>query len=424
MSKEIFINIDSKSKRVAITKDNKLEEFYVEANKQDTILGNIYKGRVESIVPSLGAAFIDIGQGKNGFLYLSEVASPLFEENIEKDFVTRYETDNKKVENKKLKSGQEIWVQVTKEPFGTKGPRLTTHISLAGRYLVLMPFDKQIGVSRRIENKSERERLKGVLEKTAINNKMGFIIRTASAEKNKREILRDANQLIKLWKNIKRFAHRKSIPVLIYREIDLILRTIRDYFTEDVDNLFIDSKIEFNRMCRYARSLLSRTKLKRLHLYKGEIPLFESKEIEKEIGKIYSAKVLLKSGAYIVIEKTEGLIVIDVNSGKFKSKSNSEQTSYLVNLEASKEIARQLRLRDYSGIIVMDFIDMTKEKHRKHVLETLNKALEYDRAKTEVLGISKLGLVEMTRERAGKPAESTYFKICPYCKGSGKVKND
>jgi len=424
MSKEILISIDSKIKRVAIIKNNRLEEFYVEANEQDTILGNIYKGKVGSVVPSLGAAFIDIGEGKNGFLYLSEMSSPLLADEVEEAFKNRYHAKSEKAEEKKLKTDQEIWVQVTKEPFGTKGARLTTHISLAGRYLVLMPFDRQIGISRRIEDKSERGRLKGILEKPSINNKMGFIVRTASCGKNKREILRDANQLINLWKKIKRFAHKKPIPVLIYKEIDLILRTIRDYFTEDVDNLFIDSKVEFSKIYRYAKSLLGRIELKKLRLYKDKVSLFESKKVEKQINKIYGSKVFLKSGAYIVVEKTEGLIVIDVNSGRFKSKSNSEQTSYLVNLEASKEIARQLRLRDYSGIIVIDFIDMTKEKHRKHVLEILKETLSYDRAKTEVLGISKLGLVEMTRERTSRPVESTYFKICPYCNGSGKIKND
>jgi len=424
MSKEILVSIDSKGKRVAITKDNRLEEFYVEPNEEDALLGNIYIGKVNSVVPSLGAAFIDIGQKKNGFLYLSDITSPISEKDIIEPFVTGDEVDDKKAKVKELKPDQDIWVQVVKEPFGTKGSRLTAHVSLPGRYLVLMPFDKQIGISRRIEDKSERERLKTILEKTPFCNKMGFIIRTVSSGRGRREILRDASQLTKLWKQIRRFAARKSTPVLVYKDLDLTLKTIRDYFTEDIDDLFTDSDVEFKRMRRYARSLFGRSKLRKLHLYRGKFPLFESKKIEREIGKIYERKVLLKSGAYIVIEKTEGLIVIDVNSGKFKSKSDSEQTAYSVNLEASKEIARQLRLRDYSGIIVIDFIDMMKGQHQKNVLKVLKEALEYDRAKTEVLGISKLGLVEMTRERTGRPVESAYFKICPYCEGSGKIKND
>ena len=424
MTKEILISVTPKGKRVAVTKDARLEEFYVESNEQDRLLGNIYKGRVESVVPSLDATFVDIGQGKNGFLYLSEIESPLIENEIEKTSGLEKKVSKESIKAHNLKSGQEIWVQVTKDAFSTKGPRLTTHISLPGRYLVLMPFEKQIGISRRIEDRSERGRLRGILEKTCTNNKMGFIVRTASSGKNKRDLLRDANQLIKLWKNIRRFAHKKPIPFLIYKEMDLVLRTVRDYFTDDVTCVLVDSKVDYGRIHRYARTFFDRKKLKRIQLYKDKIPLLESKKIENEIGKIYGAKVFLKSGASIIIEKTEGLIVIDVNSGKFKSKSGSAQTSYLVNLEAAKEVARQLRLRDYSGIIVIDFIDMANRNYRKHVSETLKEALSADRAKTEVMSISKLGLVEMTRERTGKPVESSYFKVCPYCGGSGKIKND
>ncbi len=410
MEKEILIEVLARDKRVAITEDDKLVEFYIERS-EGSIVGNIYKGKIEEITPSINACFVDIGQDKKGFLYLEETPSLI--EPVEIQFGPA-----------ELKKGQEIIVQVAKEAFGTKGPRLSTHISLAGRYLVLMPFDLQIGVSRRIEDQKERERLKGILEELNLPKSIGFIIRTAATDKGKRELLSDAKFLLRLWHRIRKTSHRKRAPLLIYKEYDLILRVIRDYFTEDIKRVICDSKEEFLRIRKFLRDIYSERLIKRLEFYQDEKPLFEYKRIINQIEEIYQRRVELKSGAYLVIESTEGLVVIDVNSGRFKERRfSSEETAFRVNLEAAEIIPRELKLRNLGGIIVIDFIDMQEESHRLEVLQKLKLKLSEDRAKTEVLGISKFGLVEMTRERIYKSTEAVSYRTCPCCQGKGKIKS-
>ncbi|MFA5089710.1 MAG: Rne/Rng family ribonuclease [Candidatus Omnitrophota bacterium] len=409
MTKEILINASLQEKRVAIISDGRLEEFYIERPQDKTIVGNIYKGKIEAVLPSIGAAFVDIGLVKKGFLYLSEIEYS-FEPLETQEAIPR-----------EVKKGQEIMVQVVKESFGTKGPRLSCHIGIAGRYLVLMPQDNQIGVSRRIEDDDERRRLKKVFSEFKLPKDVGFIVRTAACGKSSQELLRDAHFLLKLWRRIERTKEAQKSPALIYEEYDLTLRVIRDSFTDDITKLIVDSKPEYYRIQRFMRTFLGYL-ANRVELYRGD-DLFEAKEAEKQISKIFESKVYLKNKSYIVIEPTEGLVVIDVNSGGFNKKIDQEETAFKVNCEAAIESAHQLRLRDLGGIIVIDFIDMQRESHRREVLNILKKALSTDRAKYDILGISKFGVVEMTRERIHRTVQTLSYQACPYCHGRGKVKS-
>ncbi len=430
MSKEILININNEEKRVAIIEDSILDDFYIEMERQDFILGNIYKGVVESVLPSINAAFVNIGQKKNGFLYLTDVISPLVEEELSgaRKLIDRLlnreqkKAKNKKVKDFTLKKGDEVLVQVVKEPFGTKGARLAAHVSLPGRFIVFMPHDKHLGISKKIEKLEDRQRLREILKELNFGKDSGFIVRTVAAAKGKREIVRDAKFLFKEWQRIKKVSDDKKAPALIYKEYDLTWRIVRDFLREDVDKLIIDSQDEYNRIKKFVHMLIGREMVSRIHYHKSETSLFDSKNITKQLNKIYDQKVFLKSGAYIIIEPTEGLIVVDVNSGRFKVNASPGEAAFMVNMEAATEIARQLRLRDLGGIVVIDFIDMNKESHKRQVLQCLKKALAKDHSKTEISRISSLGLVEMTRARTGKTIEAMSFEPCPYCQGRGRVK--
>lgn len=407
MPKEILINVEPQEKRVAVVSDGKLDEFYIERPQDKTIVGNIYKGIIEAVLPSIGAAFVDIGLPKKGFLYLSEVETAF--EALEKPQAAK---------QREIKKGEEVLVQVVKESFGTKGPRLSADIGIAGRYLVLMPLDSQIGVSRRIEDEVERRRLRQVFSELKIPE-VGFIVRTAASGRTKQELGRDAQFLFKLWKRLQKSIAQKKAPSLIYEEYDLVLRAIRDSFTDDVSRLVIDSKPEFYRIQHFMKTFLSYLRNK-VELYKGD-NLFEEKDIEKQINRIFESRVYLKSKAYLIIEPTEGLVVIDVNSGGFRKKLSQEDTAFKVNCEAAVEAARQLMLRDLGGIIVIDFIDMERENHRREVLSILKRELSKDKAKYDILGISKFGIVEMTRERIHKTVQMLSYQPCPYCQGKGRV---
>jgi len=410
MSKEILINIEPQEKRAAIVNEGRLEGYYLERPQDKTIVGNIYRGKIEAVLPSLGAAFVDIGLPKKGFLYLSEI-----------EFAFESADTSSQVSPKEIKQGQEVLVQVVKESFGTKGPRLSTHIGLAGRYLVLMPQDNQIGISRRIEDEDERRRLRQAFQELKLPKDRGFIVRTAAMGRTKQELQRDAFFLLKLWSRIEKINQRKKAPSLIYEEYDLTLRVIRDSFTDDVAKLIVDSKPEYYRIKRFIQTFL-RYLSSRIVLYRGE-DLFADKDIEKQINRIFETHVYLKSKAYLVIEPTEGLVVIDVNSGGFRRKLGQEEAAFKVNCEAAQEIARQLVLRDLGGIIVIDFIDMEKEGHRREVLNILKNGLNNDKAKYDILGISKFGVVEMTRERVHKTVQMLSYQPCPYCQGRGKIKS-
>ena len=419
MSKEILINTDEKEKRVAILENNKLQDFYIEHPEDRTIVGNVYKGRINDIVPSVAAAFVDIGQAKNGFLYLSDVSDRTYQEEFDFDLFS---------ENKgtalELKKNQEILVQVTKEPFSGKGARLTSHVSIPGRYLVLMPFDKHLGLSRKIDEPEERKRIKDILYSIKMAQSYGLIVRTAAWGKDKKALMHDFYFLLNLWNKIKNMSKRYSAPHLLYEDYDLVLRTVRDYFTEDVDKLVVDSKIEYKRIHKFV-STFFKPLAKRVMFYREKVSLFEKKKVEEEIDQIYGSKIYLDCRGHIVIEQTEGLLVVDVNSGGLSQKKlRQEEAAFLVNMQAAKEIARQLKLRDLSGIIVIDFIDMQKEANRRKLLRELKISLSDDKAKTDVTGISRLGLVQMTRQRIRRSVESIFYKDCPYCHGKGKVKSE
>ena len=450
MSKEILIQVAQDERRVAVLVDGKLDDFYIELDRHQSMLGNIYKGKVESILPSINGAFVNIGQEKNGFLYLTDADNP-FLNDIEK--IEEEPSGPQKILNMifpkpavvapiapagtptsdprapqkgkndlPLKKDQEVLVQVVKDPFGTKGARLTTHVSLAGRFVVYMPVDKHSGISKKIDKPEERQRLRDILKTFTFAKSGGFIIRTASMEQGEKEIFRDSKFLVNKWQEIRELSKKKQPPALIYEEGSLIWKVIRDLLKDDVQHVIIDSKDEFVKMRKFAQNLIGNEVIEKIQYHPGPQTLFDARNVTRELDKIYEAKVYLKSGAYVVIEPTEGVTVVDVNSGRFKSKGTPEDAAFAVNMEAAPEIARQLRLRDMGGIIVIDFIDMNREEHNRKVLNALRDGLAKDHAKTEVNRISQLGLVEMTRARTGKTIESLEFHSCPYCEGRGKVK--
>ena len=441
MSREILIQTQKEERLVAILEDGRVDDFYIEVDRYQSLLGNIYKGKVESILPSINAAFVNIGQGRNGFLYLTDAVNPLIEEELSgpRKLINKI-FKGKKVEaqappkqkqrrgrrNKNpisLKVGQEILVQVVKDPFGEKGARLTTHLTLPGRFVVYMPCDQQTGISKKIESAEERQRLREVIKAFTFAKNGGFIIRTASLKQGKRELIRDAKFLYHIWVKIYKKAEQQKAPALIYEEGELTWKIVRDYLTEKVDKLVIDSEEEYQKIRKFVQTLIGREMVSKIQCYRGSTPLFDAKRVSKDLQSIYDTNVYCKSGAYIVINPTEGLIVVDVNSGKFKTKASPGEAAFMVNMEVVPEIARQLRLRDLGGIIVIDFIDMTREEHKRKVLDALQRALARDHAKTEVGSrISPLGLVEMTRARTGKTIESISFGKCPFCDGRGRVK--
>ncbi|MCD4781478.1 MAG: Rne/Rng family ribonuclease [Candidatus Omnitrophica bacterium] len=436
MPKEILIRVQKSERQVAIIDNGRVDDFFIEVDRYQSLLGNIYKGRVESILPSINAAFVNIGQERNGFLYLTDAVSPLIEEEIngrsklidkilkkkKKKTVKETKTRSNHSNEHHLNVGQEILVQVVKDPFGEKGARLTTHVSLPGRFVVYMPFDKHTGISKKIEPSDERQRLRDVIKDFSFAKSGGLIVRTAALKQGRREIVRDAKFLYNMWLKISKKTEREKAPALIYEEGELMWKIVRDNLTDRISKLIIDDETEYNKIKKFIQTLIGKQMLNKLHHYKGSQSLFDAKNVSNELNKIYDINVPVRSGAYIVIEQTEGLIVVDVNSGKFKTKASPGEAAFMVNMEVVPEIARQLRLRDLGGIIVIDFIDMTREDHKRRVLDALKRALTKDRAKTEVNRISPLGLVEMTRARTGKTIESISFGKCPFCDGRGKVK--
>lgn len=430
MVKEILINVEREEKRIAILEDGRLEEFYIERKDDFQLVGNIYKGKLTSLAPGIRAAFIDIGLKKSGFLYTADIA-PVAPKIPFKNTLNSLEADYDELNDisegfdfgdQRLKEGQEILVQVIKEPLGGKGARLTTHITLPGRYLVLMPNDKTIGISKRIEDEKERNRLKSILATLKLPKDIGFIIRTAAAGCKERELSRDIKYLLNLWRRIKIYAQRRKAPSLIHEELAPVFRILRDSFTNEVARLIIDDVREHRRIAQFLKSFIPHL-TPRLQLYRKDEPLFKMKDIEKEIELIYERRVNLPCKGYIVIEQTEGLVAIDVNTGGFKGEKSLEETAFLVNREAASEIARQIRLRDIGGIIVIDFIDMESPLHRRRIFEILESNLKKDRARTNVLPISEMGLVEMTRQRMRKSLESVSYQPCYYCGGKGLVKS-
>jgi len=420
MHKEIFINESMGETRIAIQEDGQLVEVYVEKQDNHRMVGNVYKGKVENVLPGMQAAFVDVGYELNAFLPFSEIGSDeyLLEENEGK---RNRNNKNIKYDNIEvdLKKDQEIYVQVIKEPFAGKGPRVTTEVALPGRLLVLVPNASYIGISKKIWDKFERRRLKKIAQKLRVGN-IGIIIRTVAEGKSEEHIENDHKQLIDNWNKIENKANNEDAPVLVYEDLETASSVVRDLLTPDVEKIIIDSKRLFKKTQKYLEDV-SPSLLDRLELYKLKAPLFESFGIESDIEKLMRPKAWLKSGAYLIIEKTEAMVVVDVNSGRFVGKKLHEENSLKINLEAAREVARQLRLRDLSGLIVIDFIDMKYEENRKKVYHEIRRELRKDRAKVAVAPITEFGLLEMTRQRIRVSLLDSMSEECPTCHGSGRI---
>jgi len=427
MSKQILVSVESQEKRIAFLENNNLEEFFIERGTETRLAGNIYKGRVENVVPGIQAAFVDVGLGKNGFLHVSDVvSSAAFELAGEEEIETVIERKAPKggVPNigELLKPGQEILVQVVKEPIGTKGVRLSAHISLPGRFLVLLPFDSIRGISRRIHEKHERTRLREFLSGIRLPKSMGVIVRTVSEGTDRAQFAKDVHYLYNTWKEIKKRINQAGCPAFIHGELDLVFKTVRDSLTEDIDRVVVDSKEEYRRIKSFI-SHLFHNMTQKIELYEGEESLFERYGLEKEIEKMNRRKVWLKCGGYIVIDRTEALVAIDVNTGRNVGKDSLEDTVLKTNIESADEIAKQLRLRNIGGIIIIDFIDMLSKQNQRAVLKRLKVAIKKDRAKTNILALSDIGLVEMTRQRIKETLAKEVYSECYYCDGRGMVKS-
>jgi ribonuclease E len=411
MSIKILINaIDPEECRVAIVKDSRLEEFYIESTAREISQGNIYKGIITRIEPSLQAVFVDYGAERNGFLQKHE---------IHPDYFQDLESGNHDIK-KIVKRNQELLVQVTKDPLIKKGAMLTTYISLPGRYLVLMPGTDTRGISRKIEDEEERRRLKDMLDSLKMPEGFGVILRTMGQSCNKTLLSRDLMYLLRLWKTIKSSVMKEKAPALLYKERQLVLRSIRDYFTPDVAEILIDDA-SVHREVKDFLKIISRKHAKIVKHYRGDKPIFTKFQLEDQIASIYESRVNLKSGGSIVIEQTEAMVPIDVNSGKSTLEKSIEQTAYSTNLEAAEEIARQLRLRDLGGLIVIDFIDMKDPKHISEVERKLKTYVKEDKARTTVGRISRFGLLEMSRQRIRPSIEFGRYQTCGYCKGKGMI---
>jgi ribonuclease G len=426
MSREIVINTTKHESRIAVVDEGQVAELWVERTRHRTIVGNIYKGRVTKVLPGMQSAFVDLGLERDAFLYVSDVLEELEEfesetpDELQLDEVPhRPETSISDL----LREGQEIVVQVSKDTIAGKGARITSHVTLPGRFLVYMPTVNHVGVSRRIEDEAERTRLKGILESIRAQGQGGFIVRTAGEGREEEEFRADLRYLTELWSQIKRRAEKTSAPNAVHHDLDLILRTIRDVLSSEFKSVWVDSVDEYQRIVEFLDQIQPQL-VPRVRLYRRDEPIFDEFGIEPEIAKALKSKVWLKSGGYIVINQTEALVAIDVNTGKYVGKKNLEETVFRTNVEAAKEIVRQIRLRDLGGIIVLDFIDMEEASNRAKLFETLENEIKKDRSKTKILQISEFGLIEMTRKRVRQSLERSLTQACPYCSGSGRIKSN
>lgn len=424
MNKEIIINSSNEETRIAITEDNKFVDLYVERPESQRMVGDIYKGKVSRVLPGMQAAFISIGFSQNAFLHFSDVSdfTHMFNDDIEEDHQKEEKEKSKRNRynvEKDLKQGQEIIVQIMKEPIGTKGPRVTTQISIPGRFVVLVPNEKYIGVSRRIGQIKEKKRLKNIAYKS-LPKKFGLIIRTVAENKSDKLIINDINALIKLWQKIEQKIPDANPQSLIYKDMGMASSVIRDLFTSDVSKLVVDSRKMMRIISTYIRDVAPQLKQK-IEYYNLKTPVFDKYNIEKELDKLISAKVWIKNGAYLVIQQTEAMVVIDVNSGKFIGKSDHETNSLKINIEAAREIARQVRLRDLGGLIVVDFIDVLQPENKVKIFMELKKEFHKDRAISKIEKMSRFGLIEMTRQRVRESVIHDLHDDCPTCHGSGLI---
>ena len=414
---EILINSNPFEKRVALIEQGRLVEFYVERAKDRGITGNIYKGRIVRVLPGMQSAFVEVGIQRTSFLHVSDIKEPPDE--FEEEDEEHQKHADVRIQDL-IKEGQEMMVQAAKEPIGTKGARVTSYISLPGRYLVFMPTYDKIAISRRISSEKERRRLREIVSSVRPPG-YGFIIRTVCDGMPKEDIQADMEFLIKLWNSILKTKDQVRTPGLVWSELDITLRIIRDLFSKDIDKLMIDSKEEYERARKFVEDFMPHL-AGRLELYEGKEDIFDAHGIEIELTDALERRVWLRSGGHIVIDQMEALTAIDVNTGKYVGKKSSEDTIVKTNLEAVKEVVYQLRLRNIGGIIVIDFIDMARAADREKVYNALKEALKADKARTNILKISELGIVEMTRKRTRESLSQSLCEPCPYCDGNAQVK--
>ncbi|HYG21383.1 MAG TPA: Rne/Rng family ribonuclease [Verrucomicrobiae bacterium] len=424
--KEVIINAETLETRVAVSEDGKLEEFNIERTTEERLVGSIFKGKVRNLEDGLKAAFVDIGFEKNAFLHYWDIVPNQFDSGVEIVEREGRKRDKPKITQKDIPRvyppGSDIIVQVTKGPIGTKGPRVTTNLVLPGRYLVLLPNSDQSGISRKIENQQERQRLKKILRELSIPDGMGVIMRTAGEGQQKRYFVRDLALLLEEWRGVQDRIKSQPTATCVFQEPDLIERTVRDFLTEDVERIVVDHQKAYDRM-REMISKISKRSAAKVKLYGDPQPIFDRFNISKQLENAFSRQVHLKSGGYIVIDETEALVAIDVNTGRHKGGKDQETAILKVNLEAADEISRQLRLRNMGGLIVLDFIDMKSRRDQQNVYQRMKEGLRRDKAKTHILPISQLGLMEMTRQRHSESVRAAVYDDCPYCKGRGKVKS-
>lgn len=425
---KLIISCEKLEKRVALLEDNRLEEYTTERESDRNIVGGIFKGKVRNIEQGIKAMFVDIGFEKNAFLQFWDAIPAALDSGIE--VVSRGDASAKKkgprVTHKDVPNiypiGSDILVQVKKGPIGTKGPRITTDISLAGRYLVLMPYNEQCGISRKIEDPKERERLRKILRELDVPEGMGVIMRTVGEGQRARYFVRDLSLLLGQWTEIQRGMQERPAPACLFEEPDLIDRTMRDFLTDDIDAVIVDDEKACERMQTLVGHISKRAK-KRIQFYTGAQPIFDCFGVQAQIDAAFHRQVWLPCGGYIVIDETEALIAVDVNTGRNKGSRDMEKTILQTNLEAADEIARQLRLRNIGGIIIGDFIDMKHRKDQQAVYQRVKERLKRDKARTHVLPISQFGLMEMTRQRAAESLASSMYTPCPHCNGRGMIKS-
>ena len=424
--KEVIINAESLETRVAVMEDGKLEEFTIERTTDERLVGSIYKGKVRNLEDGLKAAFVDIGFEKNAFLHYWDIVPSNFDSGVEVVERGERKRDKPRITQKDIPRlyppGSDIVVQVTKGPIGTKGPRVTTNLVLPGRYLVLLPNSDQSGISRKIENQEERQRLKKILRALTIPDGMGVIMRTVGEGQQARYFVRDLALLLEEWRGIQERMQKRPSPTCVFQEPDLIERTVRDFLTEDVERIVVDNPQHYDRM-RAMISKISKRSADKVKVYTDHQPIFDRFNITRQLENTFTRQVHLKSGGYIVVDETEALVAIDVNTGRHKSGKDQESTILKVNLEAAEEICRQLRLRNMGGLIVLDFIDMKSRRDQQQVYQRMKEGLKRDKAKTHILPISQLGLMEMTRQRHSESVRAAVYDDCANCKGRGKVKS-
>jgi ribonuclease G len=428
--RELIINAEPLEKRVALLVDGVLEKFEIERDADDRMVGGIYKGRIKNLDPGLKAAFVDIGYSKNAFLHYWDMLPAAADSSVEIVRVNKKKNAPPRPAEPTVKDipgmyppGSEIVIQVTKGPIGTKGPRTTTNLSIPGRYLVLMPFSDGCGISRKIEDPRERQRLKQLLNELTIPEGMGVIVRTAGEGKKSRYFVRDLHLLLKTWAGVQAKLQSERSPACLYQEPDIVERTVRDFLTEEIDRVLIDEP-EVHGATQKLVAQISKRSAAKIAVYKDSIPIFERFNIERQIEQTFQRKVPLPSGGEIIIDETEALIAVDVNTGSHRNRGGDEKNViYAVNLEAATEIARQIRLRNLGGLIIMDFIDMKERRHRNAVYERMVELMATDKAKNHILPISQLGIMQMTRQRQQESLSSNLYTSCPYCRGRGMVKS-